>query len=389
MSHSSISHILTAVRKSNVEEGGEPLSSFAVILLSRQPRRPSGQIAWVRQTVAAIKWLQSNNIGLISSIGMQTWELSAALASMHKLPLRLFLPGVSPADFSAECEAAVSDYDLDPNLVEFIPVHVSSSAGSKKAFMAARDETVVQAADILIPVSLRSGGTMDGILESAGLADKRIVPDFRIEHSERNEPLKTTLEGKDLNPELEQVADKYVIHWTRGANGPWPSEKPIDFYRTILESETWPHTGFDTLVNIMENRLLLASSRHMPSNVETVSLSSLSPTEAIPLMRWRARYGEMSFEPYGIGVQKTYAQTAGILPVSYIEQDADTADSPLWLRQSVGAKTDWRTEQEYRCLGSLNLAQFPVEAMVIFCRTEHEAAILRGRFPYRVVSFLA
>ncbi len=364
------------------------MSSFAVIMLSRQPRRPSSQTAWVRRTAAAVEWLKTEDCGLISSIGMQTWELPTALASIHRLPLRVYLPGISPADFRAQCEITVHDFDLDPHLVEFIPVHVPASAGRKKAFMAARDEAVVQNADILIPVSLRGGGTMDRVLTTIEQAAKRVVSDFRIEYSERNEPLKTSFDNKPVNPELEQVADRYVTHWTRAANGPWPSERSIDFYRTILESETWPHTGFDTLSNILTSRVLEASARHMPHKTKTVSFSSLTPTEAIPLMRWRARYGEMSFEPYGIGIHKTYAQAAGILPVDYVEQSENSTDSPIWLRQSVGTKTDWRAEQEFRCPGNLNLAQFPVEAIVVFCKTKYEAVLLRSMFPYRVISFL-
>ena len=72
----------------------------AAILLSRQPLRPTRTSPWVKRTVEAVEWVRENNLILISSVGMQTWELVTALVSMYSLPLRLHLPVLAGQSFS-------------------------------------------------------------------------------------------------------------------------------------------------------------------------------------------------------------------------------------------------------------------------------------------------
>ncbi len=97
-------------------------------------------------------------------------------------------------------------------------------------------------------------------------------------------------------------------------------------------------------------------------------------------MKWRARYAEMSFEPYGVGIRKEKASKLGIRPVIYYEgaKPAEFASTP-WLCQSVGTKTDWRQEAEYRHHGDLTLDISPQD-IVLFCKTAKEANQLKLEF---------
>jgi hypothetical protein len=84
----------------------------------------------------------------------------------------------------------------------------------------------------------------------------------------------------------------------------------------------------------------------------------------------------MSFEPYGIGIRKDRALSMGIREVLYY--DPDDADQPgesmRWRSQSIGTRTDWRNEKEYRARGDVDLSGVPIEYLLAFCHYPRQAA---------------
>jgi hypothetical protein len=362
----------------------------AAILLSRQPLRPCALTPWVAKVVEAVSWLKHQNITLVSSLGMQTWEMITAAGSLCGVPLRLVVeaPDASLAEYSKKVAA---DFDLIEGKYEVVPVsrqlvnHVQNEDVRHR-----RDLAVIDAADLLIPVSIRPDGFMIDAVAEAQKNGRQVIRDFDAGPPGRSAKLAYDLSGLQLNPELDEFADRYLIHWTRATNDPWPDERPIDFYRAILESARYPRTGFDTLCHILDTGVLRGSPRHMPENTPCVSFTALSPREIIPLMRWRARYTQMSFEPYGIGIPIGLAPELGIRPVRYYQSCESTPDSvPTWITQSAGAKSDWRQEHEYRHRGDLNLARIDPELLVPFCLDRTEANLVRARFGLRVIPLSA
>ena len=362
------------------------MARFAAILLSRQPLRPNGQTPWVKQVVAAVTWLKVHDYGLVGSIGIQTWELITALAVREKLPVRLFVPVTDPGEFDSECDSLTYQFDLDPKLTEFVPVFGSEKAPSSVSLMTRRDRLIVKQAQLLVPVSVREDGGMSNLITVARAFGRELVTDFEIGYEDRTSPLAADFSGHPVNPELQNIKRDYIIHWTRAANGPWPDERLVDFYRAIFASTSWPRSGLETLRRVAGQKRIIASFRHMPAGVATVSFSSLSPREVIPLMTWRARYHQMSFEPYGIGFGRKAAESAGIQPVIYSENANDSGDeNERWRRQTKGRVTDWRQEEEYRIRGDFSFGSVRPEDVVLFCKTPQEAELLRRELPYRVV----
>ena len=369
----------------------------AAILLSRQPLRPTARTGWVRQVRSAAGWLKDNGIGLCSSTGMQTWDMVTALASMEKIPVKIVLPPDESETADEAARICVREYDLDGRAVEFVTCDKSSAPLDRRTSLMERDRKVVETADILLPISVSEHGGMSKLIyemESSG--EKKVDRRFQISYEKRSERLAYDLDPETLQPKLERTAGRYLIHWTRACNGAWPDERLIDFHRAVLSSERYPRSALDTLCHILDEQRVLASSRHMPGGVRTVSFSSLSPRELIPLIRWRARYRQMSFEPYGIGISKEYALSIGILPVSYYSRAEgegsdgghDLSYRDQWLSQSVGQITDWRQEREYRYLGDLGLAAIPTEHLQAFCLTADEARLIKQRTGIRAISFL-
>jgi hypothetical protein len=376
---------------------GFPATSGGVIiervtvLLSRQPLRPCGHTGWVRQSVAAVRWIKQQGHRLLSSVGLQTWELATGLASIEHIPLELYVPVSGESYFAPLCEALTHQFALMPGLVSFVPVSSDVSERERRLLLSRRDRFIVQLADCVVPISVRPNGNMAELLAWAEQSGKRIVRDFEIAPEKHTEAMKYTLENEAINPALTQCTDACVIHWTRATNAAWPGERLIDLYTDVISSPCWPRNAFSTLKRILDSGTLLASSRHMPGNIPCVCFSALPPAEVIPLMRWRARYAEMSFEPYGIGVRRDVAESLGILPVHYYgsSEEVEPGGVEPWRCQSVGEITDWRTEKEHRCQGDFQLDTIPRDAITLYCRTAAEGQELQEIYGYDVIPFLA
>lgn len=361
---------------------------YAAILLSRQPLRPTGETPWVAQSMAAALWLKEQGLGLVSSTGMQTWELITALASDLKIPLRLVMVADSKEEFLSACDQSIVEFNLDPGLTEFLPCLSANDQASSP--LSSRDDLVIKTADLLVPVSCRPTGSMSSRIAEAERSGREINREFCVAYSDKSATIKYDLSSHYLNPELHSLNGKYLIHWTRGTSSPWPGERRISFYRDVIKSDQWPRGAMETLARIVHTKKILASGRHMPGGTPTVSFSLLAPKDVVPLMRWRARYGEMSFEPYGIGIDRELGRQIGIREVIYFDaaQHTDIPDDHLWRSQSNGKITDWTAEQEYRFLGDLSLRDIAPTSTVLFCMTASEAVSLRSEFGCTVWPFL-
>lgn len=360
----------------------------AAILLSRQPLRPSGQMAWVKQSVDAIHWLKNRGFVFCSSIGMQTWELLTAFASLEKVKQTLFIAAGDDHEYEQSKVLAIAQFDLNCGLVDFIPVFSEKRNTTKEELWLERDKAVLEAADILVPVSLRKGGHMDSLLQRLRQQGKDVEDRFQIDYEKRVQPLAYRLKEEQLNPELRKLEDRYLIHWTRASNSAWPTERLIDYYQAVIESESYPRSAFSTLTNIIATGIVVATSKNMPHGIPTVSFSGLAPVDVVPLVRWRSRFRQMSFEPYGVGIEKEYAMSKGICPVQYYDRNCNnTSDSEPWLWQSVGEKSDWRAEKEYRYKGDFDLATMPSSRLLNFCYTQGEVEIIEKSTGIRAVSF--
>lgn len=362
----------------------------AAILLSQQPLRPCGADAWVKQTRNAIMWVKANSLTLRSSVGMQTWELVTALASSEKIPLALVIPAPTEQEYWQTRGEVVRQFALDETMVTFRGLRPDEGEEyDKHKFMQERDRLVVRNADVLAPLSIRPGGLMSRLLDGGRSEGKPIIGSWKVAYEFRDEPLGYSIDKTELTEEIRRCGDEYLVHWTRGFSGRWPTERAIDYYLAVVRSQSYPRSGYDSLRHIVRRRKIAASSRNMPDHTPTVCFSALPPSELTPLIRWRARHRQMSFEPYGIGLEREYALSLGLAPVRYYIGDKDRPpDAPVWLTQSTGVITDWRQEKEYRCRGDLDFYDAPKDKLICYCRTREEARRLQEVTGIRTVAFM-
>ncbi|MFZ1683052.1 MAG: hypothetical protein WAU88_02880 [Candidatus Zixiibacteriota bacterium] len=359
----------------------------AAILVSRQSLRPCRANLWVQSVVAAVEWIKHHHMTLVTTVGRPTWDLITSCGSIHGVNMRVWYE-LTDSGSPEDILSLQKQFGLTSLSVSFVPT-APDGGSSEDEQNHLIDRAICAQADLLIPISIRPGGFMDRALSEAEGRDTPILWNFYCGPPESPPRISYDLRGLTINPELDQVAGEYIVHWTRGSNHPWPDELPIDFYRSILTSERYPRAAFDTLHHILSTGTIQSSSNHMPDSTPTVSFSELSPREVIPLMRWRARYSQMSFEPYGIGIKKELARHLGVLPVSYYDHAEKTLPEavPAWLTQSAGKVSDWRAEKEYRHLGSFELNQAPSNALIAFCLTPQESAMIAGQFRMRTIPF--
>lgn len=360
----------------------------AVILLSRQPLRPDGKTEWIVQVQKGIAFCRAHGYRLLGSHGMQTWELVTAVGSMQKLPMRII--SISDKRPLEERHSWLTrEFELDRELTEIIELAGVSSNAPEKDLMHARDKQIIDTADILIPISIRQNGAMMKLMEKARSNGKEIIDDFRCEYLDRKHSLAYRIEPNEIKPELSELSVGYLFHWTRATNSAWPEERLIDYYRAIIDSEKYPRTALDALQRILATKTVISSGNHMPGRIPTVSFTALTPEETAPLMRWRARYSQMSIEPYGIGIAADACASIGILPVQYYDHNDSISRNAedFWLSQSVGMITDWRQEKEYRHRGDLSLDKLPPDQMIVVCRTHEEAREIEARFRVKAIAF--
>jgi len=363
------------------------MNKSCAILISRQGIHPCNTTQWVAQTRKAIQWVQSNPFRLLTSLGQQTWEMLIFLAIQADLKQTIIIPAKDQSHFEKHKQTVLEQFYLKPKKIRFESIYGSDP----KKLLYQRDARIISASDIIVPISIRKKGHMETLMNHHTRLHKEVMlmTDFQIDYQQGKSPIAYSLDKDFLSPDLFNLASHYLIHWTRTCNGPWPTERKYDYYQAVSSESAYPRNAYATLMNILSCRKIKASARHMPLKTPTVSFSGLPPHDAISLMRWRSRYCQMSFEPYGIGIDKTYAKSIGIKAVQYYLPNQKPKDIAPWMCQSIGKRSDWRLESEYRYQGDLDLATIPIEMQVCFCYRSEEAIEIQRQFGIKSIAMIS
>jgi hypothetical protein len=364
----------------------------AAILNSRQGLRPIGSDQWIQNSLRAVKRAAASGYTLLTSVGMNSWEMVLFLASHCGAGREVLIPlpeGETPEQSKAFFGR---QFRLDNSLTEWRMIKTGKHQDPDHSFQQERDRLIIQEADVIYPISIRKGGNLDRLIREARRSGMEVRDAFATEYSEHLHRCKIEIDRQKIDPEADRLLDEYVIHWTKAGNRAWPGETMYDYYRDIIGSASrYPRSGLDTLLRIFSEGRIRATAKHYREGVSAVAFSSLRPGEAIGLMKWRTRYREMSFEPYGVAIRKSYAETIGIRKVFYGNPDMyhylEERDRPYF--QSVGVKGYWVPEREYRHVGDVNLSLVPEENIVVIVWKKDEMAEVKRLFGGCVISLYA
>jgi hypothetical protein len=322
-------------------------------------------------------------------VGQNSWELPLSVAVAQGLRVQLVLPDLAALPDFDGIEEVRTHFDLSSDCLVSFPTSRAPKE-SRSSMLFARDVAVCRAADLLVPISVRPGGTMASLVQQAEREGKPVERRFEIPYQKERANLAYSVDPSDVNSDIASEADRYLVHWTRGFSTAWPGERMIDYYLAVASSRKYPRTALDSLMNMATTKQIHATTTHMPGKIATVSFSGQILSQLLPLMRWRARDRQMSFEPYGLGIEKYVAEAVGIRPVTYLKPGR-LDNVPLcdrWICQGSGRISDWRQEDEYRHKGSLDLNRVPPNRICLFCPTQREAYLLRQRTNLRALALL-
>jgi hypothetical protein len=362
---------------------------LAAILNSRQGKMPCGKNLWVANTIKAVQYAASQGLTVITSIGMNTWELAIWACSDLGVRQIIVIPESKSPELQKTQDSIRADFNLDMQKVGWLAYPATINARSDKANWPQRDKLAIEKANILIPVSLRPGGNLERLIN--GQSGKNVIGDFKTEYRESASDRVPPPEPESLSQSLIDFSWDHVCHWAHTVYGPWPGQNRADYYRSIANTETYPNTGLAALINIIRAKMIYGSSNNIRKNQKAVAFSNLHPRDMLNLMTWRKRYVRYNFEPYGIAIARKTAVAAGACPVIYGESSLykRLTDSDKRFFQNEGENGgDWRPESEWRHIGDLDLATIPPDEILLIVRNQSEITILRQYCDYRIIAFI-
>jgi len=363
---------------------------FAVILNSRQSKTPCGNDPWIVNTQRAVMAAIEKGYAILTSIGMNTWELALWAAASQGGKQVVVLPDTPEGQFDMAIKSLIDDFELDRSKTGWLTFPIEGKARSRKIAWPLRDKLALEHADLILPVSIRPKGNLDRLVAQFGARnDKDIINDFRVEYRTKERPL-SPVRG-EINKALAARNWDYITHWTHSCHDPWPGQKSSDFYKNLRASgDRYPNDALGTLKNILRQKLLRGSATNMRGGLRAVAFSKHPSQKVVSLMRWRKRYVRWNFELYGIAIARKTAVEIGIRPVIYgkpeIYKRLAEADKPYFQSEGIDGG-DWREEAEWRFVGDLDISNIDSRDLLIIVATPDEIEPIKQLTDAEVVSF--
>ncbi|NPV03067.1 MAG: hypothetical protein HPY53_16960 [Brevinematales bacterium] len=358
----------------------------ALVLNSRQGKRPSGGDEWVRQTARALDELIRRGYTILSSLEMKTYEFAVWYAGSHGGRLAVFVPVYGGEDAREETLRCMTGFGLDPRRTVFFPYVTDIPRQRHKDLWPERDAALIGTADLIAPVSVRPEGNLETLL--AGAPPEKILREFAIEYRQGH-PVKQAefpeTPGKSL------PGWDCLTHWTSSAHGPFPGETPAEYYESVFhDTAGYSHSALHALARIIGTGVIYAGSDGIRGGNRAVSFTADDPFESLGRMFWRFRRQRYTFEPYGIAFDREWMAANGARPVVYgADEDYDELDErdrPYF--QSSGRDNRWEGEREWRYAGDLRLRDIPADKVRLIVPSRTDAELLRehaGDIPFDVI----
>jgi len=394
----------------------------AAVLNSRKPRRITPDDKWLQETKRLVQLAIAEGFAIVSSYGNTPYCVVSRLSKDS--PMIVVCDDVLPSMASEKTALEfLSDYhDLFRKertlFISSFPPGVRPKSDIRSS---ERDHLVAALASSLLVAEVREGGNMQQIIDIGVRRTVRIIafPSCSSDRPPLTEPAKgkavprtspftETTGGNMLQPDrqptrlrtvksgqvrlvdLDDLPNNlpWLIHYTRSRPGPWPGQTIAEYCQSLIDGQKGAcHTAFDTLVHIIGERLIRASSRFTRGPWGVVSFSECLPAELDTLIKWRKGLCRWSFEPYGIAFPQESLADLGAGPAIYGSRE-DFRHLPAERKHLFQAQHsslgDWTAEREWRFRGDLLLSNTIFQEMVVIVSTQDEATAVALEFGCQV-----
>jgi hypothetical protein len=166
----------------------------------------------------------------------------------------------------------------------------------------------------------------------------------------------------------------YLGHWTRDCDGPWPGETRQQWINQLLDGLPHAnHSALNTLRRIIQSKTLTGTGNTIHGQQPMACFTRVPITQWAGNHVYRPHLQRWDFGPHGLLIKREWLQTQGLLPVFYgTQQQCDTlsTNDRRYFQINEGS-IDWRTEQEERVVGDLDLHGALSSDIIFF--TQHQA----------------
>jgi hypothetical protein len=354
---------------------------FAAVINSHQSRFPEFEHPWVQNTIKAIEEISGSAATVLSSAGLNSYELALWYAGRSGLNQIVVMPARSLDQTEAHKTKLIKEFRLEPERTGFL--FFKSIADPKKSTQ--RDRLIMALADKVFPISVSKKGRTNKMLDEI---DSEII-ERRFEVAYKRRTQKINIPDMRVQ-QPEHPAWPFLTHWTRRSSEPFPGQTKAGYYEAILNTRGYySHSAFGALVHILDKKIIHGTKSGIRGGHRVVSFTGLKPTEAIGLMKWNASRIRFTFEPYGIAVQKHCLETLGARRVIYGDKDdfnkLSESEQPFY--QNWGKEKQWMAEQEWRIPGDIHLSDIPKDQLIIIVPDRRTGAGITSKFKdYTVIT---
>ncbi len=401
--------------------GLNPDLPLLAVFNSRKPRLVSPDSNWLKALCFFFRSLDPGEIGLAGSMGTLTYDLAGAQALRSGLPQLV----VAPFPLLKVDRELWKIYGENARSVPVFSCMVETLTCSKRQAPICRDRILGALADFHLVLEIRSRGNLLAALEEIQAKSPR--PQFVFEPEKTNSsntgnrtlltkfseyahgfklPRTQDLSAANLvqtqcpangnSPRLSKgrplgfyrssqhgdiAWSDYLFHYTRACAGPWPGQSYHQYLLDLLDGHPLSgHSALETLIRIIQDGLIRASSRMVRGRGTVICWSSHPPQELFVMRKWNRALARWTVEPYGVAVRRDILRSLGAKPAIYGSEQVyfrlvESERHRFQLSRS-DPSASWRHEREWRLRGSLTFGKIKSDKGFVFVQTNDEKAKL-------------
>jgi hypothetical protein len=187
-----------------------------------------------------------------------------------------------------------------------------------------------------------------------------------------------------IQTEVGADRESFLIHCTRAPQGRWTRESEDAYYdELLLGGGVEPRTALGSLCRMLRMRQIMATTNAKRGQSPSVSFTAATLGELKRMRVFRPHRHRWDFEPFGIGIRRSWLESRGARPVNYGDEAVwdrlSDAERPFFQYQTTqlgNRPIDWPVEAEWRHLEDVYRAEVPGGDAFVFVPSMKDAEVV-------------